>query len=60
MKHRYVLLAAMLTATVVACGSLEKKAALLNIDDTKEQVLAVMGPADDRQLKGEIKVWQYC
>jgi hypothetical protein len=41
------------------CGSLEKKAALINPGDTKERVLMVMGPPGDRQFKGRDEAWQY-
>lgn len=37
-----------------------KKTVLLNSGDGKERVLAVMGVPDDRQLKGDSEVWQYC
>jgi hypothetical protein len=60
MKHRFAALVTLFTVLLSACGSLEKKAALLNLRDTKEQVLATMGPPDDRQLKGENEAWQYC
>ena len=53
MKARNIIMAALLSVFLVACGSLEKKAVLLNLGDTKEQVLAAMGPPDDRQLQGE-------
>ena len=43
-----------------ACGSLEKKAMLINIGDTKAQVAAQMGPPDDRQVKDSNEAWQYC
>jgi hypothetical protein len=43
-----------------ACGSLEKKAVLINVGDPKEKVLAVMGAPDDRQIKGQNEAWQYC
>ncbi len=49
-----------LLTSLTACGSLEKKAILLNIGDTKEQALKVMGSPDDRQLKGDNEAWQYC
>jgi hypothetical protein len=49
-----------IAVAVAACGSLETKSTLLNIGDTKEQVLAVMGPPDDRQLRGENEAWQFC
>lgn len=45
---------------LTACGSLEKKSIMLNIGDSKEQVLSVMGTPDDRQLQGENEAWQYC
>ena len=52
------------TLTIVlllaACGSLEKKSIMLNVGDSKEQVLSVMGTPDDRQLQGESEAWQYC
>jgi hypothetical protein len=47
-------------AFLSACGGLESKAVLLNVGDTKQQVLAAMGPPDDRQLRGENEAWQYC
>lgn len=60
MKFRFVALAIMFAVLLSACGSLQKKATLLNLGDTKEQVLSVMGPPDDRQLNGENEAWQYC
>ncbi len=55
-----IILLAVFVIFLAACGSLEKKAALLNYGDSKEQVLALMGQPDDRQLKGENEAWQYC
>lgn len=49
-----------LCAALSACGSLEKKASLINLGDGKEQVQAAMGVPDDRQLKGDSEAWQYC
>ena len=43
-----------------SCGSLDKKSALINPGDNKEQVLKIMGPPDDRQFKGRDEAWQYC
>lgn len=60
MTAQFAILAAVLPVFLVACGSLEKKAILLNLGDSKEQVLAAMGPPDDRQLNGENEAWQYC
>jgi hypothetical protein len=45
---------------VASCGTLDKKALLINHGDSKEQVLNVMGPPDDRQFKGKYEAWQYC
>ena len=45
---------------LLSCGSLEKKSILVNVGDTKDRVLQVMGTPDDRQLKGENEAWQYC
>lgn len=42
------------------CGSLSKKAALINHGYTKEDVLKIMGPPEDRQFKGANEAWQYC
>ena len=44
----------------VSCGTLQKDAALVNFGDTKEGVLKIMGPPDDRQFKGKNEAWQYC
>jgi hypothetical protein len=60
MVVRNTMLALALAVSLVACGSLEKKAVLLNVGDAKEKVLAIMGPPDDRQLKGQDEAWQYC
>ena len=49
-----------ITLLLTGCGSLEKKSIMLNIGDSKEQVLSIMGPPDDRQLQGENEAWQYC
>lgn len=49
-----------LSLLISACGSLEKKASSLNLGDTKEQVIGVMGAPDDRQLLGENEALQYC
>jgi hypothetical protein len=60
MKCKFVLLTGIAAIAMVGCGSLEKKASLLNLGDTKQQVLGVMGPPDDRQFKGDDEAWQYC
>jgi hypothetical protein len=46
MKFNAIIFATALTLT--ACGSLEQKSVLVNVGDQKEQVLAQMGPPDDR------------
>ena|ERR1041384_4494147 len=54
--------ALIITAAVTmlsACGSLEKKAVLINYGDDKEKVLGVMGPPGDRQFQGKQEAWQY-
>jgi hypothetical protein len=33
---------------------------LIGIGDDKERVLKIMGPPDDRQLRGSNEAWQYC
>lgn len=43
-----------------ACGTLDKKALLVNLGDSKEQVVKFMGPPDDRQFKDKSEAWQYC
>ncbi|WP_330147098.1 hypothetical protein [Shewanella oncorhynchi] len=42
------------------CGSLDKQSILVNAGDTKEQVLNIMGPPDDRQFQGKNEAWQFC
>ena len=54
------MLATTVAIFLAACGGLERNSALLSLGDGKEHVLAVMGPPDDRQLKGENEAWQYC
>ncbi len=50
----------LLSVVLSACGSLEKKAALVGVGDDKQKLLSVMGPPDDRQAKGTKEAWQYC
>jgi hypothetical protein len=45
---------------LIACGTLDSKTMLLNVGDSKEQVIKVMGTPDDRQVKGVYEAWQYC
>jgi hypothetical protein len=45
---------------IAGCGSLETKAALVNVGDTKEAVLDRMGAPIDRQTYGQMEAWQYC
>jgi len=49
MTHTTTLFIATITLFLVACGSLEKKSALIGIGDDKEQVLKVLGPPADRE-----------
>jgi hypothetical protein len=41
------------------CTSLSEKIVLINPGDTKDRVLSVMGPPDDRQFRGKDEAWQY-
>ena len=45
---------------LAGCGSLQKKAALINVGDSKDMVLAKMGSPDDSQFRGHNEAWQYC
>ncbi len=49
-----------LSLVVVGCGTLDKKTILLNVGDSKQAVLDVMGPPMDRQISGKQEAWQYC
>jgi len=42
------------------CGTLDNKTILLNVGDSKERVLEVMGTPADRQMRGQQEAWQYC
>ena len=59
-KLPHIFISLLIATLVTGCGSLEKKSTLINIGDDKQQVLSVMGPPDDRQVKGSREVWQYC
>ena len=58
--HSTTLFIAMITLFLVACESLGMKSDLIGIGDDKEHVLKIMGPPNDRQLKGSNEAWQYC
>lgn len=52
-----------LTMTVLlmaGCGTLEKKAILINPGDSKEAVIKIMGTPGDRQFRNQQEAWQYC
>jgi hypothetical protein len=49
-----------LTVTLSACGTLEKKTILININDDKSRVIEIMGTPEDRQMEGQNEAWQYC
>jgi hypothetical protein len=55
---------AVITASLVllaaGCGSLEKKAALIDVGASKADVTTAMGAPDDRQAQGNLEAWQYC
>ena len=42
------------------CGTLDNKTILINVGDSKNSVLSVMGTPQDRQIKLESEAWQYC
>ena len=48
------------TGLLAGCGTLDSKTMLLNVGDSKQQVINVMGTPDDRQVKGVYEAWQYC
>ncbi|WP_240129659.1 hypothetical protein [Shewanella cutis] len=43
-----------------ACGTLDSKTININVGDSKEKVLGIMGVPQDRQLKDNQEAWQYC
>ena len=45
---------------LAGCGTLDSKTMLLNVGDSKQQVINIMGTPDDRQVKGVYEAWQYC
>lgn len=49
-----------ITLIISGCGTLDSKTILLNVGDTKEKVLDVMGTPADRQVNGQQEAWQYC
>lgn len=57
LKKSAVVMASLLIA---GCGTLEKKAVLVNPGDSKEAVTKVMGVPGDRQFQGQQEAWQYC
>ncbi len=59
MKLIQLLCIATLSATLMACGSLEKKSVLIDPGDSKEKVLQIMGTPGDRQFRGKDEAWQY-
>jgi hypothetical protein len=52
--------AALMALLVTGCGSMERKAVLINPGDDKAAVLKVMGTPRDRQFKDSNEAWQYC
>lgn len=54
-------LAVLASALILAgCGTLEKKAILINPGDGKEAVIKAMGTPRDRQFLQTQEAWQYC
>lgn len=58
LKPGFVAMLSLLLAA--ACGTLEKKAILINPGDDKAAVIKVMGAPGDRQFRGQQEAWQYC
>jgi hypothetical protein len=48
------------TSLLAGCGTLDSKTILLNVGDSKQRVIEVMGTPHDRQVKGVHEAWQYC
>jgi len=48
------------TVTIAGCATLDKKTILLDVGDSKERVIEVMGTPQDRQVSGQREAWQYC
>ena len=42
------------------CGTLDSKTILIDVGDSKQEVLDIMGVPDDRQMQGNLEAWQYC
>ena len=43
-----------------ASSSLSKKTVSISNGDSKQSVVALMGPPENRQMKQEKEAWQYC
>lgn len=52
--------ALLLFLSMTSCGTLDKKTILLNVGDSKQAVLDVLGAPMDRQISGQQEAWQYC
>ena len=60
MRASSVTIALSFLLIAVGCGTLDNKTILLNVGDSKERVLEVMGTPKDRQMRGQQEAWQYC
>ena len=60
MRTSMVAIALVLWLVVAGCGTLDNKTILLNVGDSNERVLEVMGTPTDRQMRGQQEAWQYC
>ena len=60
MRTSMSVIALVLSLFVADCGTLDNKTILLNVGDSKERVIEVMGPPKDRQIHGQQEAWQYC
>jgi len=60
MRTSMAAIALVLSLFMAGCGTLDSKTILLNVGDSKERVLEVMGQPKDRQIYGQQEAWQYC
>lgn len=59
MKPITILILSSAVVMISGCGSLERKAILINAGDDKKMVISAMGIPGDRQFQGKSEAWQY-
>ncbi len=55
-----IFIALIISTLLYGCGTLDNKTILINVGDSKQDVLDIMGMPADRQLQGQNEAWQYC